>query len=266
MKTLGLIMLFAIAIVIAAQAEVVPSSAAPDDTPTSVPAFSETPSPAATPSPSAAVTPSPVETPAATEIPSPLVTPASVVPSSPAAPTNAAETATPIASPSPSPAASPTTAPTLLDHHWIVDERQSAMDDSSTVTFSLLGVRDSASDQPTNDLLVVRWREGKWDVMVSTNHEFLGDRYPTVMTRWDRTPAETALWLSSSDFTAAFCPIPTAFIERASKASKLVVRLFPKFAGESTVVFDLTGLSDDIEKYPKAKASLNPPAPAKKTK
>ncbi|MBA3962397.1 MAG: hypothetical protein H0X40_10910 [Chthoniobacterales bacterium] len=140
------------------------------------------------------------------------------------------------------------------------------MDDSTTTTFSLLGVRDSASDQPTNDLLIARWREGKWDVMISTNHEYLGDRYPAVMMRWDQTPAETALWLSSSDFTAAFCPTPSTFIERATKSSRLVVRLFPKFAGESTVVFDLTGLAAEIEKYPKAKVSLSPPPPVKKSK
>ncbi len=264
MNKLRLTALLLLTLLSAAGAEVADPSATPVATPTAAPTTAETSLPVATSSPVA--TPSPVESPSTADTSSPAASPTPAATESPGATSTPVGTASPVAISSPSPSSSPSASPTLLDHHWVVDERQSAMDDSTTITFSLLGVRDSASDQPTNDLLIARWREGKWDVMVSTNHEYLGDRYPTVMARWDQTPAETSLWLSSSDFTAAFCPTPSTFIERASKSSKLVVRLFPKFAGESTVVFDLTGLTAELEKYPKAKASLSPLPPAKKTK
>jgi hypothetical protein len=156
----------------------------------------------------------------------------------------------------PAPSVSPSPPLTLLSHRWVVDQRKSAMDDSVVTTFSLLGVRDSWSDRKTNDLLILRHREGRWDVVVGTNHEYLGSELPTVMLRWGQETPQQQLWQPATDFTAAFCPRPKEFILKAIESSRLVVRLYPKFSGESTVVFDLTGLDDELRKYPELRSSL----------
>jgi hypothetical protein len=130
------------------------------------------------------------------------------------------------------------------------------MDDSISITFTLLGVRDSWTNEKTKDVLILRYREGHWAVIVSMNHEIVGNALPTVMVRWGKDAPEQEIWQAAADFTAVFCPLPEKFVRRALQESRLVMRLYPKFAEESTAVFDLTGLKEQLEKYPKLERTL----------
>lgn len=130
------------------------------------------------------------------------------------------------------------------------------MDDSVVTTFSLRGIRDLPTDRKTADLLMLRYHAGHWQVLVTANREYLGPQAPSVMLRWDAAKPVTETWTAEPDFAGALCPRPVAFIERATESTRLVVRLFPKLIGESTVVFDLTGLREEFDKHPELLGAL----------
>lgn len=164
----------------------------------------------------------------------------------------------PVRAQSPTPSPSPTSiGEKLLEHHWTVDERKSPIDDSLTVVFSLLGQHETESAPGTEiALMLIRYKEHKWDVIVHAAGGYLGYGRPSVILRWDQAKAEKALWDDSTGNVSAFAPSPKAFVSQVMKSTKLVVRMFPKFTGEETILFNVAGLADEINKYPEIANSL----------
>lgn len=142
--------------------------------------------------------------------------------------------------------------------HWVVKEDASPIDDSQTVTLRVLGKLDVASGYCS---LVLRYKEHEWEAFFGTS-EYIGtSRKPKVLLRWDSAPAETSTWESSVTGAGVFAPSAKKFILRAMKTSKLVVRLYAFTGEEQTAVFDLTGLTDELAKFPELQKTL-----AEKTK
>jgi hypothetical protein len=167
--------------------------------------------------------------------------------------TRPAVTPVPADAASPSPVATPSTE---WLYHWRVTEGKSPIDDSLSLALGLTGKSDRES-QSQLCIMVLRYKERKWDVIVSPAAGYLGStENPKVTLRWDREKAETGTWLASSDGRSAFAPSARKFINRAIGASTLVMRFYPRFSGEETATFDMTGLSAELAKYPEAQKAL----------
>jgi len=127
---------------------------------------------------------------------------------------------------------------------WKLIAKTSPIDDSQNVTLLLAADEPIHSSWGTREpQLIARCQENKTEVYVAWD-VFLGtDRVP-VLERFDREPAHTRKWGTSTDHKAAFYPdSDVALLKKMLQHEKLLLQLTPY--GESPVLasFDLQGLS-----------------------
>jgi hypothetical protein len=135
--------------------------------------------------------------------------------------------------------------------HWVVTDSRSPIDDSMSVTFTLIR---SGEDFHPLMILLLRYREHEWDAILSCS-EIL-DSEPKVTVRFDKTPAETVVAYGAKDRRGAFSRNPKRFIRRLLTAQQLVVRLYPEFRGPITETFDVAGLEKELAKFPEVEKTL----------
>lgn len=139
---------------------------------------------------------------------------------------------------------------------WSVDEGQSSMDDSKTVTLSLDS--DDAVDGPLGPkqpTLIIRCQEGKTEVYVHTGMAASveegqegGPMYShTVRVRLDQGDAVTEHWGESTANDALFSEGDAiAFTKQIADAQTLTFQFTPFDANPAIARFDLRGLSEHL--------------------
>lgn len=137
-------------------------------------------------------------------------------------------------------------------HHWVVIDSRSPIDDSITLTFTL--VRSGEEYVPMM-VLLLRYREHEWDAILACS-EFLESNAPKVTTRFDKAAAETTTADCGKDRKSAFSRDPKRFIRHLLTTQQLVVRLYPEFRGPITATFNVAGLADELAKYPDVQKTL----------
>lgn len=84
------------------------------------------------------------------------------------------------------------------------------------------------------------------DVMISIEDEGLTRDQTEIITRYDRQPASTETWLTSTDRRAAFAPNWKSTLSKLRAATNLTVRYQTTFGHIRTTSFDVSGLTNAI--------------------
>ena len=150
--------------------------------------------------------------------------------------------------------------PTLSDSgtgQWEINQEISPIDDSRNV-YMLLQAEKEVDVRGwgwglTRPVLVVRCKENKTEVYINyqSSLEFLED-YITVLTRFDRHPAEKNRWSLSTDKKAIFAPGGVSWAHEIAGAQKLFVRFTPTRESPVSATFQLKGSAEAMRPLRKA--------------
>jgi hypothetical protein len=145
---------------------------------------------------------------------------------------------------------------------WFISRKRSPIDDSRTVVAGVF------SEEPITEIsyseetvfLGAEIREGYPSVMISAEEVLgYGDDPYTVITRFDKQPAEHKAWRLSEDGTAALHPFPTAFMKALVAHDTLVVRFDRLGESPATAIFDIREFDQILPEIIDARE--NPEAP-----
>ena len=105
----------------------------------------------------------------------------------------------------------------------------------------------------TRPRLVVRCKENKTKVYINygSSLEFFED-YLTVLTRFDRHPAQENHWGLSTDKEAIFAPAGVSWARKIADAQKLFVRFTPSGESPVSATFHLMGSAEAMRPLRKA--------------
>lgn len=135
---------------------------------------------------------------------------------------------------------------------WKTDSWRSEMDDKRVYRTYLAANELVYASENYYPFLQVRYQEGKLEVYI-TYDEVLSAGSIAVATRIGKGAPVSQMWLTSSDFKAAFYPgDPRPFLQALCRDPKLVVRLTPYGQNPRTVTFDTRGLVSILQSMAKA--------------
>lgn len=141
--------------------------------------------------------------------------------------------------------------PSLTRSRWIVHKTSSPIDDSQSVSMMLFPTK---SEEARGAYIKIRWVEKKLEVYASCGG-YIGSDSPKVTIRWDSEPAKDEVWSPSATGDAAFARYSGEFVQRAMKSAKVVIRIH-EFRAPATAIFDLSGLTEELEKLPALKLAV----------
>lgn len=127
---------------------------------------------------------------------------------------------------------------------WQISESKSPIDDSPTVTIS----RDSKLFKRG---IILRCIENKTEVYILTD-DYLSNENLSVLMRFDKEDAQRSKISISTDRTAIFLSRPISKIRRMLSSEKMTIRYKSYNGSESTLTYNLEGLSEHISKLQKA--------------
>jgi len=147
-----------------------------------------------------------------------------------------------------------TAAPLSIFHHWAVSTANSSQGGSPHVVFTLIG----SGEMPKLPIIILSYRDQVWNALLTCGENLEG-RVPQLVFQWDEGRRDTVSWKATHDRRGAFAIDPRPFILRMLKSRSLTVE-FPVPGKPRRALFDTSGLSDEIDKFPAAKKSLTPKA------
>jgi type VI secretion system protein VasI len=132
---------------------------------------------------------------------------------------------------------------------WVVQRSVSPIDDTQTVTLSLVGEGDLHGWLKTyRPSLVLRCKEKRTEAYVVTGMTGAGDR-TRIRFRIDKGLANDDAWSNSTDREAVFYPgQPGKFIEALSAGARMYLEVHPFNASPTSVFFELRGLNEVLPK------------------
>ena len=129
--------------------------------------------------------------------------------------------------------------------HWYIQKAKSAMDDTQTVTVSVLA--EAADGSVRAPRLVVRCRERKLSIYIDTRSvlspesDDIEDKRRRVKYRFDQERPVASRLQPSVDEDAFFFDHPEQFVESVSHAGVLLVEYRSLLSGPQTVKFPVSG-------------------------
>ncbi|MFT3810186.1 MAG: type VI secretion system-associated protein TagO [Micropepsaceae bacterium] len=162
-------------------------------------------------------------------------------------------TPTPTTSPTPTPTPVPQPTPTPTPDKWILDEDQSSMDDTLSVTAFLRSDNEQRANSysSTHATLVVRCQERETDVYINVD-TFISTQPTRVRYRLDEEKAREETWSVSTDYKAFFVRGAIAFARKLAASQKFVLRFTPHGDSPLEYEFDVRGLAPHLAKIAKA--------------
>ncbi len=143
--------------------------------------------------------------------------------------------------------------PTLSDSgtgQWVVHQEISPIDDSRNVFMALeaenmVDVSGLGLLGLTRPTLIVRCREGETNVYINYDWSLeLFEDYITVLTRFDKQPAQKNRWGLSTDDEAIFAPGNVFWERKIAESQKLFVRITPTGKSPVDATFNLKGAAE----------------------
>lgn len=143
---------------------------------------------------------------------------------------------------------------TVSSDNWNLSVDTNPVDDSQTVVLATRSAEGSTRARFGDDFsLILVCRSGELNAYINWN-DYLGSDNTQVTYRIGTSPAQTDTWYLSTDSTATFfsvnAPATRSFIEKLAGADngRLVAQVTPYNENTSTAIFDVSGLSELLEK------------------
>lgn len=135
------------------------------------------------------------------------------------------------------------TLPAKKENEWIVDIRESPLNDEKEVT--LMKMSDENANTRSPAFLIFRCERNSTEAYVSWR-EYIGSDNMKVSYRTDKDEAKTVWWNPSSNGQATFIPKPISFINSLEGKNSIYIEAEKYRGGRVSGTFDLTGLQEAI--------------------